>query len=156
MEQGNTCGCCILGKRLCTPNCGVYGGLYNDVPQSVALAPNIAQAVSFSGVQEARCIGLCEQCIVIQTAGDYQVSCMLVCSAAGPVELCAGVRVNGAFTAPLLARVSLGCAAQTVSMTAIVALNAGDVLDLALLSACCGAALFGAGVNASLCVVRLG
>ena len=135
-----------------------YGGLYNDNTQIIAIPPEGTVGVDLPENMESKNVTLVTNIITIDIDGDYRVEYFIqLQSTSDAFGLLSGVKINGLFSEPSLINNSvLTSDFMTITLSSIVALNAGDELTLALSSLTGGGILFGPGTSAKLSVMRLG
>ena len=135
-----------------------YGGLYNDSTQLITIPAGGEEGVALPESMANTNVTLGTDSITIDIAGDYRVEYFIqLQSTSGDFGVLAGVQINGLFLqSSLISTIVLTSAFETVTLSAIVTLAAGDVLTLALSSVTGGSVLFGAGTSANLSVMRLG
>ena len=136
-----------------------YGGLYNDSTQAITIPTgNVGVGVALPESMASSNVTLESNSITIDIAGDYRVESFLqLQSTSDTIGVLAGVQINGLFLQfALMSTIVLTSDFETVTLSGIVTLAAGDVLTLALSSATGGNVLFGGGTSANLSVMSLG
>ena len=143
---------------------GAYGGRYSDTPCTITLAGGAAFPVPLGRTMPA----LNEtypaaNLLAVANAGTYAITYLLTLTAlsAPPAAKAAAVafavRKNGAVIDSATQSLLLAIGVQnTYSGTAIVTLDAGDTLDMALCSPLAVGISLGEGTNAALTAIQLG
>lgn len=134
-----------------------FGGRYNDATQIIVLAAGETEVVALPDLMPSQNVTLGINNIIIDQPGIYSVEFdVLLQSTSGDFGLDIGVLINGLFSEPSLLTSTIATTDfQSISVSAIVAFAAGDVLTLAVGTATGGSLLFGPRLNASLSVVRI-
>lgn len=134
-----------------------YGGRYEDAGGPLLLPAGKDVVVTLSEAISSNNITLGPNNITIDVPGDYQVNYTLILlSTTGTFGLNTAVQINGAYTEmSLFVPILLSSDTEIITITSIVTLEAGDILQLVLSSATDQTVLFGPGLNASISVLLL-
>jgi len=130
--------------------------LFNDAEQILVIPPDGMQIVDLPDLMSSSNVTLVDSAVEIHTAGDYRVEFMAIMqSASGTMDALIGVHQNGIAVPSLLAGAVLQSTFVYLSVSAIVTLAMGDILDLRVQSTAGGTVLFGPALNASLSVMKI-
>lgn len=133
-----------------------YGGKYSSSIQTIALSAGTETAVPLSLTMPNRNTAYGVNSITVELAGDYEINYSLYASASVGTAITLAVRRDGVgIPSTFLTRVLALCADTFYFNSVIVTLEAGDVLDLALLSALAVDVTLGAGVNGTLTIKKI-
>jgi len=134
-----------------------FGGRFGNTATALALAPATTTQIPMTGTMPSVLTSYAlANSIIVDEAGVYEITYELVGSTADILELTVAVRANG-IPIPSATQISaLDVGIDTVFVgSTIVALAAGTVLDLSVLSQLAATLTLGSGMNASLIVKRL-
>lgn len=134
-----------------------YGGLYDSAALVLDVPAGVPQVLPMGEFMASENVVLGNNSVTIVRSGDYRVEFMVLMQAVfSSFGLTVGVRINGVFSQPLTTATVIDGDFQSITLSSIVPLNAGDVLSLAVLSVAGGTLLFGPDQNINPSVIRLG
>lgn len=134
-----------------------YGGVYSIINQTVNFTSNVLQQLPMPSVMASQEVSILPSTITIELAGDYEINYVLINNSSSvTTELTVVVRRGGVIIPEMsLTRAIAANFGSLFFASTIVSLNAGDIIDMAILSPVSGNITLGLGLNASLSVKKL-
>ncbi|WP_125152014.1 collagen-like triple helix repeat-containing protein [Clostridium rectalis] len=136
----------------------VYGGLYNDAIQTIAVDPGVIEMISIPKAMPINNVTLGADTVIIDVTGKYLVEFTVFLNSAGGGGITTiGVQINGTFSEPSLVTTTLiDSNFKCITFSSIVTLAKDDELTLAISNTIATTFFLEAGMNANLNVLLLG
>lgn len=155
-DTGATGATGVTGATGAASGLNAYGGVFNNTPQTLTLAAATPTVIPMANAMATSNVTPGANTLTVTQSGNYEIMYQVNATASIGAAVTVAVRENGTNIPSTVTTKTLAAGVENVyEGQVLVALTAGDVIDLAISALVAVTATLGTGVSATLTVKKL-